>query len=72
MQIIYKADNGDEFPTEAECKKHEIDTALYYHIVNNIKISGSSDSIYVDDVENYIRKNIAEINLMLSIECLRT
>ena len=68
MKIVYQADDGARFSTEAECMLHEKDTALYYHIQREIKREGTCDSIYIDDVETYIRENIVEINSMLGIK----
>ena len=58
MKLVYKADDGTEFGTEAECKAHESNSKLRKFLNERI---GVFTDINISDVEFLIQKHIDEI-----------
>ena len=60
MKLVYKADDGTEFGTEAECKAHEMRESLDSFIDCNIGMM-SEGLVDVDDVKTFISAHIDDI-----------
>ena len=60
MKLVYKAEDGTEFGTEAECKAYEMREALDSFIDCNIGMM-SEGLVDVSDVKTFIEKHIDEI-----------
>lgn len=58
MKLVYKADDGTEFGTEAECKAHESNSKLRKFLNERI---GCFTDINISDVEFLIQKHIDEL-----------
>lgn len=60
MKLVYKAEDGTEFSTEAECEAYEMREALDSFIDCNIGMM-SEGLVDVSDVKTFIEKHIDEI-----------